>query len=288
MKQRIALWTVLILMAAGQGSFRWPLNDGTITSSFGESRWDHFHDGVDMVSSDNRAFPVEPGMLLFFWDKTLFPLENYPGGGNYAIVEHRKGLHSVYMHLENGMPRKSIYGADEPLGTIGNTGHSYSRHVHFSLVRPVERSSVNPMALLPPVVDGTPPRITEIAFRIADRIVIVRDNANIRLTRHYPLLVKITDSMSGRENLGIYRLAAFHNGKKTLDVEFKGIDYSGNRLTVQGRGFDGLFDSQGYYKVDGLVYVDGENLVKISAADYAGNHSEKEFRFNVKLDMNEQ
>ena len=72
-------------------SFRWPVNNGTVTSTFCESRWDHFHDGMDMTSIDGKVYPVESGTLLFYWDKTLFPLDNYPGGGNYKILEHRNG-----------------------------------------------------------------------------------------------------------------------------------------------------------------------------------------------------
>ena len=287
MREKIAMLAALVFAAAGLASFRWPLNDGTITSSFGESRWDHFHDGMDMTAQDPFVYPVEPGALLFFWDRALFPLENYPGGGNYSILEHRNGLCTIYMHLENGMPRKSVYAEDDPVGVMGNTGHSFSRHLHFSLIRPTERTSINPKKLLPPVEDNAPPRIDEIAFRIGDRIVIVRDGSDIRLTRHYPLLVKITDTVSGRGNLGAYRVTALHNGKKALDVEFGSITYSPKGLAVGGMEFDRLFDVAGYYKIDTLAYVEGENRVTVAAADYAGNRTEREFRFSVKLDIQE-
>lgn len=287
MKERFILYAAILCSAAIMVSFRWPLVEGSITSTFGESRWDHFHDGIDMVSGDPKVFPVEAGALLFFWDRAIFPMENYPGGGNYSILEHRNGLCSIYMHLENGLPRKSIYSNGDPVGIMGNTGHSFARHIHFSLVRPAEGVSVNPMTLLPALSDGAPPKIDEIAFRIGEKIVIVRDGADIRLTRHYPLLVKISDSVSGKGTMGVYRLSASHNGKQVIEVEFKNIARSPRGPCVRGMDFNRLFDSAGYHKIENIVYTEGENRVEISASDYAGNRAEKEFTFNVKLDMHE-
>lgn len=283
---RLMLYVIIILTALTVTSFRWPVNDGTVTSTFCESRWDHFHDGVDMVSAVDTVYPVEQGNLLFYWDRAIFPLENYPGGGNYKVLEHRGGLYSIYMHLENGVPVKKNYAINEPLGLMGNTGHSMKKHVHFTMLDPVRKTTRNPFLRLPRIEDTRAPEIHEIAFRIGDKYVIVRDKSNIRLTRHYPLLIKITDSIRGRENLGIYRLSVTVNGKKAPVEEFGDLTLSRGMLRVGGRSFETLFDRKGYYRVEGVVYTDGENSVKVSAWDFSGNTVEKEFTFNVKLDIN--
>ena len=288
MNTNIAVYLSMMVMAFSFISFRWPINNGTITSTYGESRWDHFHDGMDITSADDRVYPVEPGTLLFYWDKAIFPLENYPGGGNYKVLEHRNGMYSIYMHLENGLSSQKIYTAGDMVGMMGNTGHSGSKHLHFSMLYPAKRESTNPIKLLPASPDLHAPVISDIAFHIGDKYVVVRDKSNIRLTRHYPLLIKITDSMVGRENLGIYRLAVVFNGKKITESEFSAISFSKGRLAVGGKGFDALFDKKGYYKVEGLTYLDGENVLTITASDFAGNKSEREFAFNVKLDISEE
>ncbi|MBN2160850.1 MAG: M23 family metallopeptidase [Spirochaetes bacterium] len=285
MNRRISFYISIFLTAAMLASFRWPMNNGIITSSFCESRWDHFHDGIDMTSIDGKVFPVEAGTLVFYWDKSLFPLDNYPGGGNYKILAHRDGLYSIYMHLENGMSSKKIYTIEDSLGFMGNTGHSFSRHLHFSIIKPRERTSINPMKLLPAFPDMRPPVISDIAFPIGGKQVIVRDNSNIRLTQHYPLLVKITDSIAGRESLGIYRLSVTVNGKKAPGREFDAISFTRGRLDVGGKGFENLFDPAGYYRVEGVTYSEGENVISVVASDFAGNRIEKEFRFNARLDM---
>ena len=190
------------------------------------------------------------------------------------------------MHLENDISTKKIYTPGDPVGRMGNTGHSGSRHLHVSLLKLDKRTSINPLKLLPGYPDTNAPVISDIAFHIGDTYIIVRDRSNIRLTRHYPLLVKITDSMTGRENLGIYRLSVIFNGKRVLEKEFSAISFSRGRLNVGGDDFDTLFDKKGYYLVKGLTYVEGENTLKIKASDFAGNQAEKEFIFTVKLDMN--
>ncbi len=285
---RPALCVLLVIMAMSFVSFRWPVNNGTITSSFCESRWDHFHDGIDMTSIEDKVYPVESGTLLFYWDKAMFPLDNYPGGGNYKILQHRNGVYSIYMHLENGVSSRQTYTKQDTLGLMGNSGHSMSRHVHFSLMQYVRRVSINPLKMLPAWTDTKAPVISDIAFHISDKLIIVRDKANIRLTRHYPLLVKINDAMTGRENLGVYRLNVVFNGKKVLDKDFGTISIAMGRLTVDGKKFENLFDSKGYYKIEGLTYSEGENVVKVIAADFAGNTTEKEFTFNVKLDISQE
>jgi hypothetical protein len=288
MKPRLVLRTLLVIMAMSFVSFRWPVTTGTVTSTFCESRWDHFHDGIDMSSVDDKVYPVEAGTLVFYWDKALFPLDNYPGGGNYKILAHRNGVYSIYMHLENGLSSKKTYTEKDTVGLMGSTGHSMAKHIHFSIMQYLKRVSINPLKLLPPREDTKAPVVSEIAFHIGDKIIIVRDKANIRLTRHYPLLVKISDAMTGRENLGIYRLGVVFNGKKVLNKEFGAIAVSKGTLTVDGRKFESLFDRKGYYKIDGLTYAEGENTVKVTASDYAGNTSEKEYSFNVKLDISQE
>ncbi len=286
MTPRIMLNFIIVMMSLAMTSFRWPVNDGTITSTFCESRWDHFHDGIDMVSAGDAVYPVESGKLLFYWDRAIFPMENYPGGGNYKVLEHRNGIYSIYMHLENGSPAKKIYTINEPVGLMGNTGHSMKKHVHFTILDAARKTTRNPFLLLPRIDDTRAPDIHEIAFHIGDKYVIVRDRSNIRLTRHYPLLIKITDSMKGRENLGIYKLSVYLNGAQSLTEVFNDLTYSRGMLRVGGRPFEALFDRKGYYRVEGVTYREGENIVRITASDFAGNIVEKEFTFNVKLDIN--
>jgi len=114
--------------------------------------------------------------------------------------------------------------------------------------------------------------------------VRINPDSNIRLTQHYPLLVEIRDSASGRERLGIYKMKVQFNGKEILNTEYDRIDYSENGFTVSGRVFDDLFDERGYYKIPDLKYQEGLNTFIVTARDFSGNTGERIFKINVSLD----
>ncbi len=282
---RLMMLVSVIILALWNLSFRWPVSDGVITSTFGESRSDHFHDGIDMISSTDNVYPVKGGKLLYVWNKALFPLENYWGGGNFKVISHDDGTCSVYMHLQDVDSLKDVYSENEIVGYIGDTGHSYGKHLHFSVLNHAKRESLNPYSLLPAFGDAKAPVISNFFVKIDNRYIMIRDNSDIRLTKHYPLLVEIRDVIRGNENLGIYRIKAVFNGSEVLNNDFSIIRYSAKGLTVGNRVFDDVFDEKGYYRIGGITFNEGINTLTVSVSDFNGNLSEKTFTINVNLDI---
>lgn len=284
MKRNMLLVSLLIL-AGFNLSFRWPVTDSFLTSTFGESRGDHFHDGIDMISTNTAVYPVSSGKLLFLWNRIYFPLDSYWGGGNYKIIKHDKNLLSLYMHLEDGDDLKPEYTESDILGYYGNTGHSYGKHIHFSLLDQGKRESINPFVDLPQFADTKAPEILYFYLRIGDKYIRLKENSDIRLTQHYPLLVEIRDTITGRENLGIYKLKAIVNGQEILNTDFSIIGINENGLTARNFTYDNIFDEKGYYKISGIRYQEGINSVEIQASDFNGNTAGKVFNINIDLDM---
>ncbi len=278
------VYICLIILVSLNLSFQWPLSDGRITSTFGEARYDHFHDGIDIISGNESIYPVADGEMLFFWDRTLFPTENYGGGGNYRVLKHAGGISSVYMHLEDGSGYKSAYAAEEPVGKMGNTGRSLGRHLHFSLLRLDKNISINPLSVLEQIKDDKEPVVTDVSVKIGDKYYPVKDKCEIRLTQHYPLRLKVIDLIRGQERLGIYRLKVSLNDKSVLDAEFSQIVFSGKGLTVGNMPYNNLYDESGYYTARGCKYISGLNKIKVTASDFSGNTVEKNINFNVKLE----
>ncbi len=275
----------MAILALATASFRWPVDNATVTSTFGESRWDHFHDGMDVISPDLKIFPVTSGRVVYHWNRAHFPLDRYPGMGNFKVVDHGKGLFGIYGHLDDDPSFKTAFAQGDVLGVMGNTGHSMARHLHFTLLKLKEGASLNPLTVLPPVKDERPPVHKGTYLRIGDTYVPIRGKVNYRLTRHYPLLLEIADTVSGRERLGVYKLTVELNGRKVLDAEFKEICSRKNVLTVMGKEAEDLFDEKGHYRVAGARYVEGENRLKVTAFDFAGNKMESELAFMVNLDL---
>ncbi len=282
---RILLAFCVAVLALMNASFRWPVDNHIITSTFGESRWDHFHDGMDVISPDKKVYPIAAGKLLYYWNRARFPLDNYPGMGNFRIVDHGNNLLAIYGHLADDATARTDLAPAELLGLMGNTGHSMASHLHFTLVRPGDRKSVNPLGVLPAVDDARPPVHLGTYIRIGEKYIPIRAKVNYRLTQHYPLLLEITDSIQGRERLGVYRLTVTLNEKKVLETEFAEISSATGVLTLQGMVSEELFDEKGYYRVAGVKYAEGENRVKVVALDYAGNRLESDFSFMVNLDI---
>ncbi|MBN2039955.1 MAG: M23 family metallopeptidase [Spirochaetes bacterium] len=273
------------LIAALTLSFTWPVTEGRVTSTFGESRGDHFHDGIDLVSAKDAVYPVSEGKLVYLWDKSFFPAENYPGGGNYRILQHDKGFYSIYMHLKDSPEWKSVYSINDAVGEIGNTGHSFGDHLHLSMLHADSKKSVNPFILFPEIADTKIPDIRNIYIRVEDKYFTIRDKDKIRLTQHYPLLVDISDSIAKTEKTGIYKLNIMLNGKNVYNYVFSEIEPSKNGLTISGKFFQDLFDEKGYYKAIDVQYLEGINNLSITAVDYSGNTASKKLAFTVNLDM---
>jgi murein DD-endopeptidase MepM/ murein hydrolase activator NlpD len=283
--ERFPLIISLIVLVLSTASFSWPVRDGKITSTFGESRGDHFHDGIDMVNRDNRVYPVASGRLVYYRDRARFPLDRVAGGGNYAVLSHNDAYYSVYMHLRDGVDVRGNYSQSDIIGLIGNTGHSYGAHLHFTVIEKKDFSSINPMVLIGGFEDKREPEIGRTALRIGKKLVYIRDGANIRLTRHYPLLVEIRDTIQGNERLGIYKIEAEVNGEKVHQAQFRSLEAGEKGMTFQGQPFYTMYDREGLYRIDGIRYKKGENSVVIRAWDMAGNQTEKAFRYTITLDM---
>lgn len=284
MKERILIYFSVLVLALFFLSFDWPVSNGRITSTFGESRGDHFHDGIDLISYSEKVYPIEDGIMLYMWNKALFPFERYTGSGNLKIINHGD-ITGVYIHLEDSINTSESYKRDSSIGNFANTGRSYGNHIHLGVFETGSWNSVNAFKIMPPVKDERSPIIGYFGLHIKGDYVLLNDNAQIRLTKHYPLLVKIHDEIKPGDRLGIYRLKVIFNDKKIMDMTFDSIQYSTSGLSMNGKRFDNVFDGKEFYKIEGIEYKSGLNKCIVFAYDYSGNMTTKEFNITVNLDM---
>jgi murein DD-endopeptidase MepM/ murein hydrolase activator NlpD len=123
------------------GSMRWPVEAGVISSDFG-ARWGKQHKGIDIAADVGEpVYAVADGDVIYAGD-------GLRGYGNVVIVQHGQRVSSLYAHNSE---LKVKQGDHITRGTLialmGSTGHSTGPHVHFELRQ--GDVAVNPRTLLP-------------------------------------------------------------------------------------------------------------------------------------------
>lgn len=105
--------------------FMYPINT-RITSYYGP-RWGRMHEGIDFAApmgSPIRA--VSSGRVVYSGWAT--------GYGYVVIVEHQRGLRTLYAHNSKLLVREGeSVGKGEVISRSGNTGNSTGPHLHFEV-----------------------------------------------------------------------------------------------------------------------------------------------------------
>lgn len=118
-----------------KGGFRMPMK-GEITQGFSPPN----HHGVDIASA--QGTPVEA-----IGEGKVTMVRYDPTYGNMVIIDHGKGVESLYGHLL-GINVKSGYPivAGTVIGSCGSTGRSSGPHLHLEIRK--DGKTINPMNLL--------------------------------------------------------------------------------------------------------------------------------------------
>lgn len=273
-------------------SFQWPVIKGEhgalrgITSTFGESRVDHFHAGVDIAGDGDPVKPLASGRILYSHFHQDHPFRPMRGPGNVVIVDHGQGFWSGYYHLKRtGETRSGPVRENTIIGYSGNTGRSGGPHLHFHLTRSFGLEYVNPLNYLPETKDENAPVIHYLVIITPEgetRLVHERPQ-KIRLTRKYPVYVNITDAgLEQATRRGIYKMSWEINGKSFDERKFDVVKSSdGAWLLGDMLPFEEVFEGR-YYKLNGVEFADGDNTLKVSVADYEGNETTEVFNIEVK------
>lgn len=289
---------VVNFVYAEESAFLWPVevNNNIISSTFGESRYDHFHAGVDIAGENLSIYPVKDGKLLYLEFQNMnSPLKRFPNGsGNQVWIDHGNGYWSGYFHLKQFfLPDNNIkIFSNESIGLTGNTGRSYGAHLHFFILENYGKKIINPFKILSKEKDENPPVIEYLAIIIKDndkeQITTIQPGVNnfIRLTKPRPLFLKVYDPGKIKQSRRFpYRIeCTFSNYVKTEKLTFQ-FDYLEN--TEKGLLLNGLYKFEdlfykNFFKLGIFDYVEGMNEIIITAYDYNMNQSTAKFSINIK------
>lgn len=269
--------------------FDWPIPPEKITrisSTFGESRLDHFHSGVDIPGDGLPVFPMKEGRLIY---KTMgkHKIGELPfGGGGTVILEHEQKW-TGYMHLKKinlNLHAKQVTPQDQ-IGLTGNTGHSGGAHLHFFIFDTQENKMYNPLPFLPKqiVQDELPPKIETFLVQLPERVSQIDINKKFRMSQDFPILATITDQGQKQyDRWGVYFLKVY-NQTKALPAKEIIFDYliltKGQWLTSNYLPFDEVYFLNHY--ILGNQFRNSKTLT-IETGGLSGPKAKRSYKLDIE------
>ena len=271
--------------------FKWPLVKGNIpdlkglTSTFAESRGDHFHNGIDISSLNDSITPVAPGKILYSRLHSDDPFKPQAGPGNQVFIDHGRGWWSGYYHLKSlSSLREGSVKIDDSIGYTGNTGHSSGAHLHFFIIKDYGNVYVNPLNYLPGITDNNPPVIGQIVIVTPNGKTMISHSRpqEIRLTKAYPFLVNIIDpGMEKNTRRGIYKINWQLNQNSPGSLTFNELMLSEKGWILPGgQSFEELYNYN-LYNLGFLPVINGTNNLRLTAEDINGLSTTVDFSINI-------
>lgn len=260
---------------------------------FGESRIDHFHNGLDFAG-EQVIYPIERGEVIFY--RVEDSLSGFMGIGNHMVVEHQNRIRSFYYHLADQSVDKTLKSItkNDILASMGNTGKSFGKHLHLTIIDSNNRRVLNPQLLLPPLDDRTKPIIESLFFTIKERpnIYKIKNRSIINYKNNIKLYLVAGDIKPGFSSRNLNLLNARNvrriifkiDGQVINNFHFDYLSHRGNKLTLNN-GLD-FFDTYGL----SFNYLLGEFFPSqtvhkffIEVEDWAGNKDSKNYMVYFRL-----
>jgi murein DD-endopeptidase MepM/ murein hydrolase activator NlpD len=134
---------LLLVVPAGCSIPRWPV-DAPVVSHFGARRepglLPRLHEGVDLdVPSGTPVRAMRPGAVRFAGERG--------GWGKVVIVDHARGVTTVYAHLsQTGVRTGERVRGRQVVGLSGASGNAQGPHLHFEVW--IDGEPADPVPLL--------------------------------------------------------------------------------------------------------------------------------------------
>jgi len=276
-----------VMPLAADTGIDWPVEKDKkyqISSTFGESRLDHFHNGIDLPGEGMKVLTPRDGRVLYRIQTEFTPGEMPFGGGNTLVIDHGDQW-TGYMHLKtmaDAVLQSFRLTAGEKIGTSGNTGHSGGAHLHFFIYDAANRAMLNPLIVMPHTyyADTRPPEAKEWGVLLADKFASVNPDKGFRLTSDYPVYLLLQDHGLGRERWGVYEYKVTIDDKEVLSAKFDRILFKDDAWQLgTGQSFEDIF-FKNYYSL--TTQVRRSKKIGIEAKDIKGNTFAKTYELKIQ------
>lgn len=264
-----------------------PVKDILLTATFGETRGDHLHNGIDLGKGDQDVFPIAKGEIIYYIDRNEHPLIQVFGNGNLAVMQHDKSSdRSYYYHLKTGSLdqfAKRAAGPDDRIGISGNSGRSFGAHLHLSYSK--NGVFVNPLKYLPEIRDTIAPKIISIIFIVGKRELTIPATHRLTGVDDFTFAVRAYDQNPATRRIasvGIYRVAFYIDDRKIKEYRFDSMQTVNGRARLNGKiPFEELYH-KGLYLGGRYRNIIGTHVFRVRLWDTSGNTTTKSVKVNFR------
>lgn len=279
----------LFFITALLGALEWPLPNIVLTATFGESRGGYYFNGLELGGGVQPVSPIMAGETVFWSEEGMSPFDLPSGLGSFTVLEHERGLRSLYGHLKKGsmVKDKTIFLKEDVIAITGDTGNSLGTHLHLAVYDREFNQIVNPLLILPPLRDTRKPVIESVQLS-SNNIVFPLSNDSDLSPGIYEILVHTYDLSEYVRYfcpMAVFSLDLFINGELLIKITHEALKESGKDLVlVQSPAFA----HTSYYKAPFVVkpgtitLTPGEVRLEVVVRDFAENETVKTFQFTVR------
>lgn len=277
--KRYFICVIMLIFSSRLFSIDWPLVDKQVVSTFGSNRGGQFLIGLAIAGKDDSVVAAEDGEIIFTAVGGNCRGKLPSGLGDFVVLQHEDGLKSIYTHLQGIAVKdneKEAVAEGERIGTMGDTGWTYGRHLGFIILDSEFNQFVNPLLVLPTVVDTNKPVVENLRFQYGDTEIDIDEGSVIPAGR-YNLLADVYDISQytlGLNAMAPFSVTVFLNGSEMNRYTFEALQEVEKNIILrqsEGKGYSEIYAGERTINLGKYDIIPGNISIEIIAADYEGN-----------------
>ena len=267
----------------------WPLSPPRVAATFGTFAKGRAITGLALASDETPVRAADDGELSFEAEEGISPSGLPMSLGSFVVLEHPKGMAAVYSHLERGSASatRRLPHSGDAVGVAGSSGWIEGSGLVFQVFDRKAGTWVNPLLVLPPLVDDKPPVIRSLALSRADKLFVIGSSASVPQGT-YLVSAEVSDSTAAiwpTAPLAPFGISLSIDGAELVKDSFDTARCEKGRLLFFGKpGVDaeGLRTKEGRYALAERLFTRGRTSIEVGVEDVQGNRRSSTWTFTVE------